>query len=299
MIRPFPKPHQVPRPQYERLPERNTVTIAAGFVCEEGILICADTEYTSSGDKLEAAKIFPRSVDNIEFLFTGAGDRSLIAMTTDMICDAIEKENVALAGMSLSSRTEEVRRIITTQNQIVYSQYVNYANPPISETQMSIGFLSRDGDICEYRLLGVGSPTVERIDTYECIGAGASIGRWLAKTFYYESCPLDLIKVAALYIVQEAKANVPYCGGGTTIYTLKVKPENRRRMTLWDDESLARDVQRAMRDILFLPRNKSLDDRTFEEMLADLMRRIRDIRADRIRVDNPPFDVSGEGTSLK
>ncbi|MBZ5503242.1 MAG: GDP-mannose 4,6-dehydratase [Acidobacteriia bacterium] len=36
-----------------------------------------------------------------------------------------------------------------------------------------------------------------------------------------------------------------------------------------------------------------------EEMLADLMRRIRDIRADRIRVDNPPFDVSGEGTSLK
>jgi hypothetical protein len=42
------EPLPIPRPT-KQLPEKQTVTIAAGFYCNEGIVLCADSQTTASG----------------------------------------------------------------------------------------------------------------------------------------------------------------------------------------------------------------------------------------------------------
>jgi hypothetical protein len=260
------------------------VTIAAGFICEDGLLMCADTQYTSEDrDKGEGLKIFPKDFDGMQFLFSGAGDRSLIAMTVDIMSDAIETKKNTLLQMNLQARMEAIRRIVTQRNQFIYSRYLAYASQPVPAAEMLIGFLSREGDDCEFRLLRAGNTTVERIQEFECVGTGAPLGNWLARIFYNSEVPIELFTVAALYIVQEAKANIPFCGGGTHVYALKRNTDKVKKMRVWDDEQIARDVQDAMRDAIYLTRDLSYNESVFTTMLDARIKKWKDMRFDALR----------------
>ena len=53
-----PPPYRIPRPEPERPSRGNLVTIAAGILCEDGMVLCADTEETiSEGRKAQASKL--------------------------------------------------------------------------------------------------------------------------------------------------------------------------------------------------------------------------------------------------
>lgn len=52
-----PKPHVFHRPKPSRLPERKAVTIALGFRCIDGIVLCTDTEMSKGDLKFKQPKI--------------------------------------------------------------------------------------------------------------------------------------------------------------------------------------------------------------------------------------------------
>lgn len=54
------------------------MTIAAGILCSDGIIVCANTEHTGDVNKFQAPKVI--SIDDRTFL-TGAGATDYIPMT--------------------------------------------------------------------------------------------------------------------------------------------------------------------------------------------------------------------------
>jgi hypothetical protein len=67
---------RIPRPVPRRLPERQSrVTLIAGMVCSDGIVLCGDTELTLTSLKASRSKIFvaPRLKD-FRVAIAGAGD---------------------------------------------------------------------------------------------------------------------------------------------------------------------------------------------------------------------------------
>lgn len=77
MLRPPPRPTP-PKPP-RRLPKGKHMTIAAGFVHREGVLLCADTELTGATRKLQASKIFhfDCALGRFAFVFAGHVPNSL------------------------------------------------------------------------------------------------------------------------------------------------------------------------------------------------------------------------------
>jgi 20S proteasome alpha/beta subunit len=83
MIRPLPKP-PFPQPKPLRLLKEGKVTIAAGFRCNDGIVLCADSLHTISGYvKHHEGKIDTCAMEDFVIAIAGAG-------TTDYIRTAVE-----------------------------------------------------------------------------------------------------------------------------------------------------------------------------------------------------------------
>ncbi len=53
-----PLPHPKPKPEPKRLPQVKAMTIAAGFMCSDGIILCADSEHSDEITKFQRSKVF-------------------------------------------------------------------------------------------------------------------------------------------------------------------------------------------------------------------------------------------------
>ena len=60
------------------------MTIAAGFICTDGLVVCADGEQTDQTTKYHRSKVFTFG-DSL--IVTGAGASAHIKMTFDKLCD--------------------------------------------------------------------------------------------------------------------------------------------------------------------------------------------------------------------
>ena len=121
MIRPLPKPLLQSKPK--RLPERKAVTIIAGFKCDEGVVICADTQESVEGSpskrhvpklRFEPSGQY-HSGDDVAAAFCGSGNGPFIdklienawqeaqtATNLDEACNEIE-ESLTIAERALAS----------------------------------------------------------------------------------------------------------------------------------------------------------------------------------------------------
>jgi hypothetical protein len=63
------------------------MTIAAGFRCEEGIVICADREISRPTGKTMETKIWGANYDNLSVVVTGAGSWAYLrSAANEVIC---------------------------------------------------------------------------------------------------------------------------------------------------------------------------------------------------------------------
>src|SRR5262245_23262059 len=95
--KPFPSPYPKPK----RLPERKAVTIVGGFRCDEGIVLCADTQETIQGTRTHTPKLRlePRrdfygnggeGKDDLMVAFAGAGDGPFIDKLVDRAWEDVQ-----------------------------------------------------------------------------------------------------------------------------------------------------------------------------------------------------------------
>lgn len=205
-----PKPLVKFTPQ--RLPERQAVTIIAGFRCDEGIVLCADTQETSGSSKRDVPKLrFEGSGEltdtPLAVAFCGAGPGPFIDRMVDQAWEDVQ------IATSLDEACDEIKRSIEG----TYTKYRNIFQDGQCPTADLIYGVKANGGT---RLFCANGPIVNEKDYYSS-GAGYYLADFLAKRMYSKSLNLRQCAILAAYIIFQAKEHVDGCGGDTHISVLR------------------------------------------------------------------------------
>ncbi len=191
------------------------MTIAAGFICRDGIIVCADTEITY-GDALKStgSKIEMLLADETIVTMTGAGHRSYIRMAWDKFVRRFEtykKKTLAWADFI---------EIVESTIGEIYKKHVPLY-PADQKPWFSLIFAvkTRDGHL---HLLISDETAVFESHTFEIAGVGATFGRFLADLLHWSPVDVSLRdgSIWAAYILWIAKKYTPGCGGDSSIFTI-------------------------------------------------------------------------------
>lgn len=238
-------------------PKEKRMTIAAGFVNQDGVLLCADTEQEHGSTKFYSPKIgsFPCAAGMIGFAFAGNSAFSL---------SAIQKCSDHLKNISNPDDVvQELEKVLDRQ----YRKMV-YAHPGrLSDWNIPYWLL-----LCFYALgrepsLFVTHETTMRpVLDFECVGIGKDLAHYLVSTTYTTSLSEDNTIRLASYMMNRVKNYVPGCGGPSTFLVIRkngeVKSVNSQEATQVDE--VAEEFDHAARALFFAATDSNLPDSEFE-----------------------------------
>jgi hypothetical protein len=193
------------------------VTIAAGFRFENAILLCADTQYTSS-TKTHETKIFPIKHGAATVILALTGRQIFAKRAIERIKEGIEAipENELSKG-KLQDAIEVALRYI--YNNHVYT-HPDWGTDDAPDFDFVIGLYSPiDGD---FLMATDETLTAEMLD-HVCLGSGAYLGDYLSQMYKGRSQEMQEVVSLAIYILQQAKSYDQDCGGSSEF------------IVLWDD----------------------------------------------------------------
>ena len=194
------------------------MTIIAGFKCDEGVVLCADTQETSNVSKRNVNKLrmeppyrsFSQHIagTDLTVAFCGSGDGPFIEMLTDELWDTAKKcSSHAEASAAVRARLEEVY----TKYRSVYQD--GYCpNPDLLYAIRAAG---------ESSLYLAAGPTVVQKTGFECSGTGAALANYIGARMYTPSLTLTQCVILAAYTLLQTKNHVDGCGGESHIAVLR------------------------------------------------------------------------------
>ena len=289
-----PKLPQIPKlhPAGLRPAGRASLTIAAGFVCKDGIVMCADSQESLSEFKWPVKKLaIPKNV-NMPILITGAGFGIAIDSVADQIFDKVSQTDLGYEGT-----LREIKGILRDFYEKDYP-LIPKENGESVDFNLLFAFRSKDGG----GLFRTSGPLIKRVPTFEIIGTGI-ITNFFAHA-HYDKTPWDTPNyrvsqgtVLAAYLVHLARNQVTSIGGNIQMAALMANGD--LKLTLeWEAKrwegffTLFRDQSHfVMTDCL----DPQVSDHDFKERLnafSLIMKRARqDIEANRRDFDLSAVDV--------
>jgi hypothetical protein len=206
------KPLNASRPR-----ERQVVTIIAGFRCDEGVVICADSQETIKTAKRGVAKIRYEPCDpggtdlhfnNLGVAFCGAGDGPFIDKLAQEAWNACKGErNLA-----------DVCSVIEQSIKDTYKEFGQiYQAGYCPEVHLIYG--AKMGG--QSRLFSAFGPVVNEKDEYETGGIGQIMAEFLATKLHRSWLGVRQAVILAAYILLKASENVDGCGGDPQIIALR------------------------------------------------------------------------------
>lgn len=273
-------PARRPLPPRTKVSYPKAMTIVAGFLVQDGLLLGADTMYTG-GAKIHQPKLFgymfhPDTPQSASIAFALAGHEDFGKMAIDDCVEAIEA--YPLAELSIKNVRGLLRNAVKTIN----DEYVGKkpsAERESARFELIIGmWLPLAGGL---RLFRTNGSAVNDAGNYHCTGFGAYLGDYLMRNIF--SPTIMRIKDAALLAIQALSAAKAYdasCGGDTQFMTIfpggkisAVVPYDVRTSEYYISE-----FEKLSRSLLFNIGNAAMADKDFETWLssfADEVRRIR------------------------
>jgi hypothetical protein len=186
------------------------MTIAAGFCCSDGVVLCADTQYTVPETmKYPDSKL--RMAPELRclpfFAFCGDMDfqKQCIASFTSALMEA--EENGTLLRSALERAALEMHRI-----------YYDTYSDPLEKLSAAMFVSVLIGE--KRKLYKVWGPKVSEVDQFESMGSGSYLARALADSFWEPKNTMYRTALAAVYILSDVKKYVDGCGGESQIACL-------------------------------------------------------------------------------
>lgn len=221
------------------------MTIAAGFVCSDGVVLCADTELTSSY-KQQGQKLWIHSNSyGLSIAVTGAGDYVLLKLANEHISHRLSK------AMSVDDvRHGIVERVLAS----IHKDHVDAAPESLLRSgEYGLSLLVA----IQYRsraLLFESSRTaLSPVVDYRCVGSGSPVANLIAGTMFSPSLPVLWGRIFASYLIQQTKTHGLYCGGNSNIavmsndgQALLLKGDQVREL-----EDVATSLHEAVGSVLF------------------------------------------------
>lgn len=188
------------------------MTIAAGFVCDDGVVLCADTELTSTY-KQQGQKLWLHEKANLSVAVSGAGDYTLLKLANDAIRDR-------LSGNMSGNRV--LHSVIEPVIRSIHEDHIDRA-PDWRVLQgydlaLLVAVKTRRIGVQLYETSRTG---VAEVRDYRCVGAGSPVANYIAGTMFSPSLSSFWCQAFAAYLIQQTKAYGLDCGGGSSVVVIR------------------------------------------------------------------------------
>lgn len=238
------------------------MTIAAGFHCSDGIVLCADTEHEDYVGKYQREKIF--NFQN-RVIVTGAGDSDYIKMAFNKLCECEQ-----------APTPTDARQLIEAVSLEIYDKHVlNYyevSDRSKPRLDLIVAMRCSNGEPVMVKTAG----TVTMFGGFfESVGAGKPLFEYWAQLLYHPELPMNLISYLCLLIVQEVKQNVAGCGGHTFVAGLPNDASRRASQLLYPEGSLFAGFPRSVVPLLVQCRDLRVSDAEWQARIDEFVSGLR------------------------
>ena len=189
------------------------MTIAAGFVHRDGVLLCADTQHETLTMKSHATKLHQLDYWDGHIAFAYAGNSAFALSTIERCTKRIEalhngEDPVTAAEKILDA---EYRRVVYKHPDRLIDPNVGYY------FLMAVHRRSKG----RTELHASYEVTIRQIFSYEALGIGKPLADYLVKPFYTRGQSEHDAVCFAAQVVSIAKEHVPGCGGMSLLLSLR------------------------------------------------------------------------------
>jgi 20S proteasome alpha/beta subunit len=187
------------------------MTVAAGFVCQDGIVICADSQESAGDYKFPVEKVLTRIDPWTEIAIAGSGFGPLVDMASQKIADRL------MGGWDEYSIVQQ--RIEETLNELYERPFHFYPVATPDDTTVDLLIAVRLRKHHFPRLYHSSATAVVRVPEYAIIGSGRAV-QYEVQNLYGKYMSVQrgiLLAVQLLYIAKTVLRSV---GGTGKIVTL-------------------------------------------------------------------------------
>jgi hypothetical protein len=283
---PYPLKHVIHSPRHDvshwwqtpcwKIP-RKTMTVCAGLIGKDGLLLTADTEMTYGDGKYDAAKIRRLKFPAGEYVITGAGNTSFIGMASDMIAGKLRRNRARFIG-SLERQKELFHSFVQGEILSIHERYIvpqsSQPNVPWFTLILGVQFDDYWNEPFLLHCGGDGGVYWANSDLVE--GSGRDIARRFLTILCRDALPLDILRSVAIFCLYQAKQGAAGVGGATHSFIFPAPKMN----TIWAETTLVREAEEALRLALVEARDRSVSLPDFKEKANDFVQKLIAIRED-------------------
>jgi hypothetical protein len=198
------------------------MTIAAGILCSDGLIIAADGEVTQNYMKSQRVKLFQcqNLLEGLTIIGAGSGDEFFVDTVVQKFNEQFDVETPDLVSIK-----NEIERIVREACQAAWPLFESKDKPGL---QLLLGLKAIDG----FGLVEVNGPLVRSVNDYGYIGYGTELATYKSKFILSKIYPCEALLPIVINILKVVKDNAMYCGGDTSIWVLdsngavEVKPHS-------------------------------------------------------------------------
>jgi hypothetical protein len=252
------------------------MTIAAGFKCSDGYVLCADTEIAYSDLYKESrAKLRASRVPNCDLYWAICGDVDFVNMLMGKIVEAVEE---------CSDNMQEIRTEIERVCIEVSSAYQNYQPPQIP-------LLLHEPKTVNMKFFKLYGPVVSPISDWVCVGTGQPLASYLIGDIYRRTMKMREVGILAAYALTHVKRHAFGCGGASQILMIAndgsitpfmTKGPGENNPEQQDFEKYVTELDRAIRKFSLGAVGEQLSREEFERHLQTLVSSLREISEERL-----------------
>jgi 20S proteasome alpha/beta subunit len=241
------------------------MTIAAGFICSEGVLLCADTEQTGWAMKLHDSKVdhFEHPGGKIAYAYAG---------NVPFACSAIQKLRRHLQRRTFNDTMAEVEKVLDREYRRNVLSHPDHLTDSTISYRILFGVWSPGERV---RLYSTSLTAIEEVKGYQCIGMGDYLAHYLVRQHVAGGIPQRHTLIHASYALSAIKDYVPDCGG-MSIYVLLQNDGRTGVLTsihpgpCSEIQEYAKPYDVATRELLIAMVNDDGDDVHFEQYLREV-----------------------------
>ncbi len=193
-----------PLPPRIKVSYPKSMTIAAGFVARDGILLCTDSQYTGA-EKAYRPKIISEECGERVVVFALSGDE-------DYAKSAITDSYESIRSLPSDASVWDVRKSIRRAVSAMSAGYRKHQ----PEGQMMPQFLVAISTSLEGMLFSSHESAMPQVASYACLGSGGYLANYVASFLQPDELkPIWALLPIAVQMILAAKKHDSYCGGGS------------------------------------------------------------------------------------
>ncbi|HLI61944.1 MAG TPA: hypothetical protein VKV05_00995 [Terriglobales bacterium] len=261
------------------------MTIALGFRCVDGIMLCADTQETYDNYiKRKQPKLTVKGTTDFPFgmdvdrthepspcaVFAGAGnDADFLDALIDKLWTAMERKG----REGIDAMVEACENELIEQ----YGKFVPLYPSGVPETTLLVGIWSAVND---YELVKISGPVLKRQIMLDTIGCGDLLATYITQRFVKPKSWLSISVPVGLYVIDQVKKHVEGCGADTQLIVIRStgRVESYTPQDAEQETDRLRKIDAVAREMFGLTADYRGSDEEYNQLLAQATGRLRLLR---------------------